>query len=243
MNTKKFNNQLSKLNAVFSTLSEESSISALEKELLKKYVVNLFDALMDGKEEARPSGKKSDLPVKGKEEKKKIVEEEKLIKKQSPQVAHAEIVKKEEIKAEPKAEKIEPQVSKEEVKVEVKSPVVDTPKPKPVVIRESYKIPSELLEIFAEENATELSDKLGLSKVDDIRKSMGINEKIFTIKELFGGDQDKFNSILTKIDACKNYKEATELLGKTVAKEEKWTEEGKIKKAKQFVKLVQRKFQ
>ncbi len=254
MNKKKFKNHLAKLNSVYATLSEDEVISSLEKELLKKYLVNLFDALMHGdeestqvkeiksskKEEKASRTERADRTPRSERSSRSEKKEESTVEKESHEQAKAEQEKEEPVE---ELSSMAEQKVAEEV-VEAKVPVVKTiEKPTIPSPPEKYKLPAELLSIFEEEKTSELSDKLGLSKVEDIKKSMGINEKIFTIKELFGGDQEKFNATLTKIEACKDYSEATELLGKTIAKEENWADENKIKKAKQFVKLVQRKFQ
>jgi len=69
-------------------------------------------------------------------------------------------------------------------------------------------IPAELAEIFDSGLNGDLGDKLSMSPINDMTKSMGINEKIFTITELFGGDNDIFNTIVRRINELDTYQEA-----------------------------------
>ncbi len=233
MNTKKFKNQLNKLSAVFASIEADGQISNLEKDLLKKYVVNLYDALIAG-DEASPKSQTQSRPS--------VVSAPVIHQVETPQ-QEQEVMPKVSASTEPPVAKpvmtsptpvaavVDAEASKQ---VEPKQ--VEPVKPTP------YTIPSKLKALFEEEAATEISEKLRLTKVSDIRKSMGINEKIFTIKELFDGDQDKFNEVMNSIEACKNYEEATVYISKNIAEQQQWSEEGKLKKAKKFVQLVQRKF-
>ncbi|HMT54541.1 MAG TPA: hypothetical protein PKC06_14900, partial [Saprospiraceae bacterium] len=97
-------------------------------------------------------------------------------------------------------------------------------------------------ELFAEERISDLSDKLSLSPIKDLTKSMGINEKIFTQQELFGNNQQQFITTLEKLNNCQNFTEAKQYLLENVINDFGWTSEGKVKKAATFIKLVKRKF-
>lgn len=96
--------------------------------------------------------------------------------------------------------------------------------------------------IFAEEKVVELSEKLSRTKVDDILKTMGINERMFTIAELFANNQTEFMETISKINKAKDFQEAQEFLISTVASKYQWDADDRWKKAQQFVKNVRRKF-
>lgn len=231
MNTKKFKNQLNKLTAVFTSIEGDGQISPLEKDLLKKYVVNLYDALIDQDEKASPNEVVSKIV-----EVTKAKETPPIVKVSNPEtIAVQKTVVEEEqvvIESHPPIVVIE----NKEVQAQVREVSPEPIKPA------GYVIPSKLKEVFETEEAIELSDKLRLTKVKDITKSMGINEKIFTIKELFGGNQDKFNEVMNAIEACKDYEEATKYISENIAEQQNWADDSNLKKAKQFVQLVQRKF-
>lgn len=178
-----------------------------------------------------------------------------------PQVIET-IVKEDPIKNEP----IEPVV---EVVVPVVEDVVKNPKPSfdDLVdkVKEQFNQPSKpqptvsvtdddddelpvffsdlkFDKLFDSEYARELSEKLSASKVDDIGRSMGLNEKIFTVNALFGGDSSAFDKTINKLQACNTFDEAKMYITEEIAPKYDWLSAEKFKKAKEFIKLVKRKF-
>ncbi len=101
-------------------------------------------------------------------------------------------------------------------------------------------IPPEIAELFEVTAARDLSEKLGESKLDDISKAMGINEKIFTVNELFDGDHDAFDDTLRKLNAKTSLKQAQDFLARDIAQKFDWADASRQKKAKNFIKLVKR---
>ena len=102
---------------------------------------------------------------------------------------------------------------------------------------------NEVMEaLFSEGKVNDLSDKLGLTPVQDLTKSMGINERIFTQQELFANNPAKFTEVLTVLNGFQSFDEAKQYLINTVIPEYGWSDESKIKKASTFIKLVKRKY-
>lgn len=99
-----------------------------------------------------------------------------------------------------------------------------------------------LAAVFTKKEATDLSAQLSLSPIKDLTKAMSINEKIFTVNELFAGNQGEFNSCLAKLNSLSNYEEAVSYLSKEVAGQFGWDDEGRFNKVEQFMILVQRRF-
>lgn len=89
---------------------------------------------------------------------------------------------------------------------------------------------------------TELSQKLSFSPIKNVFKSISINERIFTQNELFNGDNLSFRATLEKIEEMNSFEDASAFLKNGVASENNWADPKKIKKAKEFMKLVQRRF-
>jgi len=71
---------------------------------------------------------------------------------------------------------------------------------------------------------------------------MGINERIFTVQELFGGDSDLFNRSMETMDKYTSLEQARDYLVENVAVEQNWADEKKIKKATNFIKLISRRY-
>jgi len=101
---------------------------------------------------------------------------------------------------------------------------------------------AELAAIFNVEEKIDISDQLSMSPIKDLTKGLGINEKIFTITELFGGDAEIYSHIMTQINNMSDYSEARDYLLTGIAKDQNWGDADKIKKAAKFAKLVKRRF-
>ena len=101
---------------------------------------------------------------------------------------------------------------------------------------------SELEDIFKWVEITQVSDMLSFSPVKDISKAIGINERVFTIRELFGGDNDLFKTTLEYLNSEPEYENAKTYMVRELAIPLKWDTPEMKKKATQFARLVQRKF-
>jgi len=151
-----------------------------------------------------------------------------------------------------------PQVVASPVIADVAIPVQQTPAPNPAVT-ESPKVQhiaeetrseagdglnaEALGEIFAELTIRDLSDRLSMAPIQDLSKSMGLNEKMLTQQELFGNNAQAFQDTLNALNACQNFEEAKAFLIRNIIQTYQWTSEAKLKKATHFVKLVRRRFQ
>ena len=71
---------------------------------------------------------------------------------------------------------------------------------------------------------------------------MGINDKILTINELFGGDQGLFNTVVSELNGFNSFDKAQEYLIAGVAKKQGWYEDNKKEKATAFIKLIRRRY-
>ncbi len=96
--------------------------------------------------------------------------------------------------------------------------------------------------IFESFEIHELSDKLRFSPIDDIHKAMSINERIFTIRELFNGNQEAFRTIIDKVNNATDLEQAKEILAREVVYPFQWNEPDKYKKIQHFLTLVKRRF-
>ncbi len=129
----------------------------------------------------------------------------------------------------------------QEVEAELK-PAAPKPKPRPVPKPpKPAAISEDLQELFELPVAKELSEKLSTLPISDLSKAMGLNERIFTIKELFGDDQELFNKTLNRLNKLTSFEEAETVLVE-IAKRFEWTDKKKRKKAKNFIKLVSRRY-
>lgn len=136
-----------------------------------------------------------------------------------------------------------PPVKEEPIKEEVKEVIEE----KVEVVQEvkevkKVKIDPKISSILEIEIGQELSDKLSVTAIKDISKSMSINEKIFTVNELFGGSQAAFEDSMQKLNGFSNFEEAKNYLAENVVESQNWQDPEKLKKVKTLMKLVYRKY-
>ena len=121
-------------------------------------------------------------------------------------------------------------------------PRAEKPAPKPAPKPEpAGDIPAELQEVFAVKRGTDLADRLASAPVNKLSKAMGLNEKLFTINELFGKDQDRFNQAMRDLDRLSTYDQA-KLYLVDIARDQNWAREDRMTKAQNFMKLVYRRY-
>ena len=238
MDIKNFNRKLHKISSLAENANDDNDLTALEHDLLLSYIRDLYEIALDHKvsEPARRESKPVVNPITDRPQ----VEQ---IQPVTPSVVHVlkEIVVEtppQVVVAEEQTARIEIQHIEPEKIIEKPIEVINTPKKagKEIISQEIMN------ELFAEERISDLSDKLSLSPIKDLTKSMGINEKIFTQQELFGNNQQQFITTLEKLNNCQNFTEAKQYLLENVINDFGWTSEGKVKKAATFIKLVKRKF-
>ena len=121
------------------------------------------------------------------------------------------------------------------------APVVEMPPPAPAP-RASASGDSGIEALFAFKSATELSEKLSELPITDIKKAMGLNERISTQNELFGGDAAAFDATVATLNQLRNYDEAKDYLVRNVAVKFNWASKDKKEKAMGFIKLVRRRY-
>jgi hypothetical protein len=101
---------------------------------------------------------------------------------------------------------------------------------------------SDMAPLFAIQESRDLSDKLRLSRVDDLSRAMGINERFLTINELFGGDHESFDHALRSLNSMTSFQDARDFLEKEIIGRYGWLDERRQKKALVFIQLVQRRY-
>jgi chemotaxis protein histidine kinase CheA len=250
-------NLLKKMNRIVDTLKDANiEVSGIEQELLLSYVKELHNVisgelkngqnghssnLPDQKETVKPA---SDSPVLSKNYESETPQPKPSLREFSSEAKEikkpvaVDLVENKELKEasapEPSPEpspESSPEISSEAAsKSEVSSETMDE------------QVPPKLKSIFEIKNSNELSDKLSFSPIKDLRKSMGVNERIFTINELFGGDQKLFDDVFQHLNTIDNYDDAAEYLIERVAIPNSWQDGERKKKAEQFVKLVYRRY-
>lgn len=100
----------------------------------------------------------------------------------------------------------------------------------------------ELTAMFEESRSMVLSSRLGQLPISDIGKSMGINDRILTINELFKGDKDSFLKCTKKLNEMDSFDQAQEFLLQGVAAKNDWSSPIRRGKALTFLQLIRRRY-
>ena len=232
MNIKKIEKQLKKLNQLFETIKEDGTVSAIEKDLMLSYVRNLYEKMIESGDENQEPKDKS-FKQKEKKQAPQIIQEQTTppVQDNLANVVFQEVAESDRTITTPDVQ------SFAAAPTAVQEPVVQE-----IIEEPTIQAPKEILDLFEFETVNELSDKLSRSPIQDLTKSMGINEKIFTVQELFGGDSALFSKAMETMDNFKSLEQARDYLVDLVAVDQNWAGEGKVKKATNFIKLISRRY-
>ena len=227
MNLEAFRSKLGQLHQFTTKLSQENDQpSNLDKAKIKQQLVDLYDALLD----AEPS--KSSI-IKQSENKKQNTSTKKPAENVSTPTEEAvEHIEEEE----KEVQNIVPLISKEKPVEPTKEEIV----PEATSVSEE-KNEIDLNALFTFEKVTELSEKLSTAPIKDLMKAMGLNEKFLYIKELFGGDIGNFQAMMNALNEADGLSSAKDHLKELIIQHE-WMDKNKIKIAKDFIKLVRRRY-
>lgn len=224
---------LKKINRLYDLINEFGEASDTEKDLIKAYVIDLYGAVIsDGSEDLEAEEMRKKLKKRKKLEKKMRKKEK--VEKKAVKTMEAE-------PSEPVATLTpsRPATIPEPALKPKASPVVETVK---VAASAQPAVSNQLKELFEVSGGDDLSDKLSQRPIKDLTKAMGINEKIFTVNELFGGNSDEMNNMLVALNGLSSYDEAKNVLMRSVASKYDWSSDEKVKKARTFLKLVSRRY-
>ena len=220
---------LDKINALYSNMSaDRKNISIIEKDLMKSYIQQFYESFLDMEEP----------PIRASVE----------VIKSTPKVTlnkPVEVVKRDSPPPPPKPEPIplpEPESPKPAAPPPPPAPEPTKPSPEPVKLAANFTASPELEDLFAFGSAKELSEKLGESPIVDIKKAMGLNDRIFIMNELFGGDKAVFDLTLDTLNKLSDFNQAKAFLMRNAATKYNWTDKVKVGKAKNFIKMVKRRY-
>ena len=220
MDFKKSKAILKKINALHdSAIDFEGSITSMEKDLLLQYLRDLYEVILQDESVKKSTPDRNDA-----QEVAEIV-----VQKTSPPIQTYRSI-----------DTTTPQRPQSEVGI-----IPDSAPSYPNVItakQEGGKKKEKLAALFDHNESKDLSSKFGSLPISDIAKSMGINDKILTINELFGGDQQLFNSVVQDLNLLNSFEEAKDYLVKGVAKKQAWYEDDKKEMAATFIKLIRRRY-
>ena len=241
---------LEKIITLYKTLStDENNISPIERDLMKSYVRQLYEAVIDA--QPAPSGvstaqkaTQATAPPK--------VEVPKTTPPPAPPPAQQQIVVEppkpvyEQPKPVYEAPKHVYEASKvvEAPRYTPPPPPIEQPKPTPAAYAPQYTphVPAEIEALFEDVAGKELSDKLANTPIADLTKAFGFNDRLLTQNELFGGNKAVADEVIKDLNNMSGFESARGFLLSLATKYNWAANEDRKKQAKTFIKLVRRRF-
>jgi hypothetical protein len=114
-----------------------------------------------------------------------------------------------------------------------------TPKP---VSTQNNAVSAETLALFEFKAATELSERLSETPIADLKKALSLNDRILMTRELFSGDTKALDNTLATVQTLTTYEDAKSFLIQFCAEQNHWADKNRIESARNFIKLVRRRF-
>lgn len=222
MDAKKADRLLNRINALHKSLAPggDGDISAIEKDLMLSYLRQLYEVYHNAELEtsgsiAPPAKKPKPEPV-----------TPPVPKPAPPQV---------EIKPEPVV--TPPPPPPEPVVKEKPAP----PPPPPVVKKPAVQMSKKVAALFSTQKAKELSEQLSQQPIKDLTRALTINNRVQFANVLFSGNSDLMNSVLKRLNGIGSFDAAQPILV-DLARDNDWTDEERAPIARDFIKLVNRRY-
>lgn len=265
--------RIQKLLRKIGVLLQDDELSTLEKDLAKKYLIEIYDLIDDGMAQVKEKLDHKDL-----ESKETRMRMENLQTPQAPQgeEQHVAAINNQVGDRQYKEEKIDPAPvtsfnspvvpleelpgkdnSLSEVKILPQAkpmPVEPLSEKAPLAVPPDFKrelsevvtsvnfVPDKHKVLFNRDNQNELSDKLSLSPIADLRRALGINDKLLVVNELFKGDRESYQETIDVLNTKYSFADAQSYLVRYIIDKFDWLDEEKIDPAREFIKLVERRF-
>jgi hypothetical protein len=238
MITDKASRLLKKVQALFDNLADQGSASALERDLLLKYLRDLYEelsstesqtgsqkpentaesAIRHSRAEIRPAAPVEETPL-------RYVPEPKVI----------------PVQSDPKPTGHQSAVLQPAAQEPSGISPVDAGSGSTHAVASSTATPA-LSALFEFKELSELSEKLKLQPVERIEHGMGINERMLAINELFNGDIELFKTTLDHLNSLRSFADAQAFLLNGVATQNQWADAMRKAKAVMFIQQVRRRY-
>jgi len=227
---------LDKINREFGRMNKDpENILRIDVDIMLSYVRELYDAILSEEEPPAPPAKKEHAKATA----------------SRPTDAEAPVATPPP--AAPRPVQAEPAPAPEEKPAPASPPPtivlepVKTPEPLPVVKPAPPQVsfpaaPPEAEALFEQKQAKELSEKLSELPIPDLRKAIALNDRLLLTRELFGGDSQAFESAINALNSYSNFEQAKTFLLEYCVMRYRWTDKKHLETAKNFIKLVRRRY-
>lgn len=98
---------------------------------------------------------------------------------------------------------------------------------------------ASIAEKYASESKYTLAEKLKMTRINDLRSAIGINQKFLFMNDLFEGENTAFNDAIQRLNTCNNGDEAQSALNEYGQKYQ-WSNDSE--RVQQFTELIVRRY-
>ena len=254
MNLKQSKVILEKINALHNSMSmDDGNIASIERDLMLSYIKQLYEHFLHD-EASRPAEvDKPDNTWQERPAAKRTYTPPRIIEIPDTQKS-ARMAPGPDPLPDPAPERPEPEPKREPEPDPNPRPTPPPPQPQPVPPPPPQPQPrppmghtpapnnKEVAALFEFKAAKELSEKLSERPVNDLTKSLAINDRLLYMNELFGKDLNALNDTLSMLNKYDGMDQARGLLF-NLAEQYNWIEEERQSVARDFIKLVRRRYQ
>lgn len=254
---------IKKINALYKSMSMgEGDITSIERDLMLNYIRQLYEVFLveeEGKGTISKSTspglerqKKPDFEIVDNEEERSLEKEEKTEPKKTAPPKIIEIPESlKDLETDAKEQPRQPDLESDpEPPVKKQNPPPPKAEPRKFqpdpMSREEQARPTpskrpDLEVLFDFKQGSELADKLSDQPVEDLTKALSINDRLLYMNELFGKDMGELDESLKLMNRFESLQEAKSLIY-NLAEQYNWTAEEKVDIAKDFIRLVRRRY-
>lgn len=229
----------------FLEMGHGNELSRLEKDLMKSYIIQLYDAVStDDISSIEKSFNQFKPEPKQEDRIQEVVMPPKV---ESPPPAPMDngnsYVKELEAREEtpvarPTYTPPEPEVVEEQKPAPAAAKEIPITKP----VETKGVASEELVNLFVLSHPNEMDSRFSHVPIDDIASALGLNERIFTLNVLFGGDRELFDTTCVELNRLSSFSEATDILLGGPARKYNWADREAVKMAEHFIRTVARRY-
>ena len=233
---------LDKLNREFTRLSKDpDNIVRIDVDIVASYVRQLYDAVLSDTTVTAPAPRQEHVPTR------------RPAAPRAPQIEAPAPAPAIPVLPPPPTVTPEPPVREAPPPPAAQPPIVVEEKPAPAALSEpevvvhvkapaAHAISPEAEALFEEKQARELSEKLSELPIADLKKAIALNDRLLLTRELFSGDGQSFDAALTALNNYTQFADAKAYLLDHCVIRYGWLDKKRVETAKNFIKLVRRRY-
>lgn len=250
MNLKQANILLDKINALHKSMSmDENAIASIEKDLMLSYIKQLYELFLQLEPGNALQENKPGLPEQPLQAAKRTYKPPRIIEipdalknvnQEPPSPIPGPPMPDPVPRPQPQPNP-EPDPRPEPQPIRPEAPPQPEARPQAFNAGNSTPVSKEIAGLFEFKVASDLSEKLSERPVSDLTKALAINDRLLYMNELFGKDLNTLNDTLSLLNKYNNMDQARGLLS-NLAEQYNWVEEERQAIARDFIKLVRRRY-